>query len=328
LNNLERVETLKKQTKPGAVGARHADAQVADKFAEPAEIAETDLGPLTPPEFPAGFKKHLTVDLGGGVTMEFVLIPAGEFLMGSPHDEERRYHEGKQHRVRITNGYYLGVYEVTQEQYERLVGDNPSWFSEKGGGKEKVAGLDTSRFPVERVSWEDAIEFCRKLSELPSEREAGRRCRLPTEAEWEYACRAGTTTPTGYGPTLSSRTDANFRGTDANDPYGAREVGPYLARTVAVGSYRANSWGLYDMHGNVYEWCQDWYSDDYYENSPANDPTGPAAGYTRVVRGGTWSGWAYTCRSASREGLLGIPTILSEHVGLRVVLDLPDASTG
>src|SRR5262249_46149806 len=149
-------------------------------------------------------------------------------------------------------------------EYARVMGTNPSWFCAEAEGKEKVAGMDTRRFPVEMVSWEDARAFCRKLSSLPDEQKAGRAYRLPTEAEWEYACRAGTTSTFHCGNTLSGK-QANVNG---YQPYGDTEQGPYLERTTTVGSYEANDHGLYDMHGNVWEWCQDWFDPAYYGKSP------------------------------------------------------------
>src|SRR5262249_1832470 len=150
-------------------------------------------------------------------------IPAGEFLMGSPDsDPEAREDEKPQHRVRITRPFYLGVHEVTQEEYQRVMGGNGCFFSPTGAGKDKVAGLNTARFPAEQVRWHDAAPFSRKLPELPAERHAGRAYRLPTEAEWEYACRAGTTTPFHTGDSLSSF-QANFNG---SYPYGKAAPGP------------------------------------------------------------------------------------------------------
>jgi formylglycine-generating enzyme required for sulfatase activity len=228
--------------------------------------------------------------LTNSIGMKLVLIPPGEFQMGSPEDEKDRYSdEGPQHRVRLTQPFYLGVHEVTQGEYERVTGTNPSHFM-------TVSGQDPSRFPVEKVSWEDAVEFCRKLSALPAERSAGREYRLPTEAEWEYACRAGTTTPFHFGSVLNGR-EANC---DGNYPYGTSEKGPHLKRTTTVGSYSANGFGLYDMHGNLWEWCSDWYDEKYYANSPVDDPQGPALGSRRVGRGGCWIYDAGVCRSADR----------------------------
>jgi formylglycine-generating enzyme required for sulfatase activity len=183
------------------------------------------------------------------IGMKLVFIPAGKFTMGSPNDEANRSADEQQHEVAITREFYLGVYEVTQEEYETVMGQNPSWFCAGGDGKERVAGLDTRRFPVENVSWEDAVEFCRKLSARAAETKAGRAYRLPTEAEWEYACRGGarSSEPFHFGAALSS-TQANF---DGNLPYGGAAKGPYMGRTCRVGSYQPNGFGLYDLHGEL-----------------------------------------------------------------------------
>ncbi len=199
---------------------------------------------------PAAPPKEVTNSIG----MKLALIPAGKFLMGSPKDEKDRLLAEEQHEVSITKPFYLGVYEVTQAEYEKVMENNPSCFSANGDGKYSVNDMDTSRFPVENVSWDDAVAFCKKLSELPEEKKAGRVYRLPTEAEWEYACRAGTKTPFHYGDSLSSK-QANFCG---HFPYGGADKGPWLKRTAKVDTYAANAFGLYDMHGNVWEWCQDW----------------------------------------------------------------------
>jgi formylglycine-generating enzyme required for sulfatase activity len=226
--------------------------------------------------------------------------------MGSTNEFGRFAHE-HQHKVVLTKPFYMGVYEVTQAEYEKVTGKNPSHFAKSGEGKEAVGDLDTARFPVESVTWEEAVEFCRRLSELPAEKEAGRSYRLPTEAEWEYACRAGTTTVFHFGESLAS-TQANF---DGNYPYLEREdvlkgedpkklQGPYLKRPTTVGSYEPNAWGLYDMHGNIWEWVADWYSPVYYKSSPEQDPQGPEEGTKKVSRGGGWYYFAAGCRAASR----------------------------
>ncbi len=258
-----------------------------------------------------GLPRELTNRIG----MKLTLIPPGEFMMGSPKSEEGRdSDEGPQHRVRITKAFYLGVYEVTQGEYERVVGTNPSALAPEGSGSGRVWTQDTSRFPVERVSWEEAVEFCRALSALPGERTAGREYRLPTEAEWEYACRAGTTTPFHFGGVL----DASQANCDGNHPYGTSTFGPYLERTTTVGSYSANGFGLYDMHGSVWEWCADWSDSGYYANSPTDDPPGPASGSSRVSRGGSWRSGARYCRSANRNCYE--PAHRSFSLGFRVAL--------
>jgi formylglycine-generating enzyme required for sulfatase activity len=190
---------------------------------------------------------------------------------------------------------------------------NPSFFNAARGG-----GPD---FPVEQVRWREAVAFCEKLSGLPAEQKAGRTYRLPTEAEWEYAARAGTTTAFHPGDALSSR-QANC---DGNRPYGKAPRGPHLERTAKVGSYPANNWGLHDVHGNVAEWCSDFYDPDYYKKSPRENPPGPDAGvldtgfrqFFRVVRGGCWLDEPRACRSAYRFRLQ--PTEPYRLVGLRVV---------
>jgi formylglycine-generating enzyme required for sulfatase activity len=231
------------------------------------------------------------------IGMKLTLIPAGKFVMGSPPSEAERDAEELQHEVVITRPFYLGVYEVTQEQYQKVMGKNPSWFNDKRGG-----GPD---HPVEQVRRREAIEFCQKLSELPAEMQAKRHYRLPTEAEWEYACRAGTTTAFSFGNALAA-TQANFNG---KYPYGGAPKGPNLQRTAKVGSYAPNAWGLYDMHGNVWEWCSDWYDPGYYKNSPREDPQGPDKGvistgfandFFVVLRGGSWLEEGRGCRGAYR----------------------------
>jgi formylglycine-generating enzyme required for sulfatase activity len=261
----------------------------------------------------------LAREVTNSIGMKLALIPPGKFLMGSPPNEKDREHLDKgseqQHEVEISKPFYMGMYEVTQADYERVMGTNPSWFSATGGGKENVEGQDTSRFPAENVSWNDAVEFCKKLSELPEEKHKGRVYRLPTEAEWEYACRGGASSkPFSFGDSLSS-TQANF---DGNYPYGGAARGPHLQRTTRVGSYEANAFGLYDMHGNVYEWCADWYDENFYKDSPRKDPQGPATGTRRVLRGGSWDCYGWSCRSAYR--LFVYPAGQGVYFGFRVVL--------
>jgi formylglycine-generating enzyme required for sulfatase activity len=187
------------------------------------------------------------------------------------------------------------------------------WQAVMGTNQSKFKG-DTKR-PVELVSWTDATNYCAKMT--AGERAAGRlpagyEYRLPTEAEWEYACRAGTTTATAYGNSLSS-TQANFNG---NSPYGGAANGPYLENTTKVGSYAPNAWGLYDMHGNVWEWCWDWYGP--YPGEGVIDPRGPNTGSDRVLRGGGWGSIGGGCRSAGR--LHGWPGIWYYRIGFRPVL--------
>ncbi|MBN2293282.1 MAG: formylglycine-generating enzyme family protein [Pirellulales bacterium] len=212
---------------------------------------------------------------------------------------------GPCNRVRITKPFYLGVYEVTQEQYERIMDKNPS--SVYLGSTQ---GFKGPFHPVNNVSWYDAVEFCKKLSA-----QEGRIYRLPTEAQWEYACRAGTTTPFNFGSALNGK-QANCLG--KKEPYGTDMTGPYLARTTIVGSYAANAFGLYDMHGNIEEWCADWHDWHYYENSITDDPTGPTTGSDRILRGGDWVSRPKQCRSAYRNRIT--PSKSYQITGFRVVL--------
>lgn len=257
--------------------------------------------------------KSITNTIG----MTLVSIPAGRFDMGSPAAEEARDEdEGPLHPVRIVRAFYLGAHEVTQGQYERVMGRNPSHFTADGPRKESVAGLDVKRFPVEGITWEEARRFCLELSRLPEERREGRRYRLPTEAEWEYACRAGTRTAFWCGATLES-TQANFNG---GLPYGSVSSGPWLQRPASVGSYPPNPWGLYDMQGNVWEWCEDWYGADYYGRSAQDDPRGPDAGSVIVVRGGAWTETGTSCRAADRFSYP--PSGNGANVGFRVLCEV------
>ncbi|MDR1611368.1 MAG: SUMF1/EgtB/PvdO family nonheme iron enzyme, partial [Planctomycetota bacterium] len=253
----------------------------------------------------------LSLDCGGGVTLDLVRIPAGTFMMGSPAggleaDDVREIKEIRrkkswgeydetQHQVTLSSAFYMGIYEVTQSQWRAVMGGNPSNFS----------GYDN---PVEQVSWNDAVEFCRMLSV-----KTGRKVRLPTEAEWEYACRAGTTTAFNTGETISTD-QANY---DGNYTYGNGRKGVYREKTTPVGSFPANAWGLYDMHGNVWEWCSDWYGG--YDLTKTKDPQGVSGGTHRVVRGGAWNHVPSCGRSAGRGW--PEPGVRGEEVGFRVVLD-------
>jgi len=256
----------------------------------------------------------LTLDCGNGQTLKFVMIPSGEFMMGSPatlpglalslrgdniyldnNPQPAPPDEQPQHKVRITRPFYLGTFTVTQAQYAAVMGANPSRY--KGANR-----------PVEMVSWNDAVAFCTKLSA-----KTGREVRLPTEAEWEYACRAGTTGPWYTSETLSTKL-ANIR-----DYWGWAESDEYHA-TTPVGSYPPNPWGLYDMVGNVQQWVQDWYDyGGYYKVSPVDDPTGPVGGPAHVARGGAWDGTAGECRSAIRKEWVEPYTERDWTKGFRVV---------
>jgi len=225
------------------------------------------------------------------LSIEMLWVKPGTFEMGSPSSEKDRDDDETPHAVTLTEGYWLGKHEVTQAQWEKVMGSNLSRY--KGGDR-----------PVETVSWTEVTSFCAKLT--ASERAAGRlpagmTYQLPTEAQWEYACRAGTKTAFSFGNSLTS-SQANIRG-------GPRE-------TTDVGKYPANAWGVHDMHGNVYEWCADWYEE--YPTGTARDPVGPAVGSGRVIRGGSWFRTADYARSAYRAGIG--PASSSNRLGFRLSL--------
>lgn len=260
------------------------------------------------------------------IGMKLAPIPAGKFLMGAaPGEAGAQGHESPRHRVEISRPFQMGVHEVTQAQFEQVMGYNPSYFCKAGDGADKVAGMDTTSFPVESVSWGEAVAFCRKLSERPAEKKAGRAYRLPTEAEWEYACRVGAETAFHTGSTLTAK-QANINGWFR---YGPSERGPNLQRTTTVGSYPPNEYGLYDMHGNVWEWCHDWWDPGYYGKSPQTDPTGPDSGENRVVRGGAWENIYWPTGVDHRCAYRGAdpPGARLRHVGFRVVC-LPAPGSG
>lgn len=239
--------------------------------------------------------KTITNSIG----MKLVLIPKGTFMMGSPIEEEGADNDEEQHQVTIGKDYYLGVTEVTQGQYEKVMGTNPSYFQ-----KRVIRKSDSSMYPVEQVSWEDAVEFCKKLSDLPEEKKAGRVYRLPTEAEWEYACRAGSKAAYSFGANSKTLGDYAWFGENSGG-----QIHP-------VGEKKANAWGLYDMHGNVWEWCSDWYG--VYPKGSVSDPSGPSEGSDRVDRGGSWINGAANCRSARRSGY--DPSYRYNNYGFRVAL--------
>jgi uncharacterized protein (TIGR02996 family) len=239
--------------------------------------------------------------LPGDIALALVLVPPGSFLMGM---EDGDADETPSHRVTLTRGFWLGVHPVTQAQWCSLLPALDFGFR----------GAD---LPAEEVNWFEAQEFCRRLSEA-----TGQPFRLPSEAEWEYACRAGTATAFSFGPGLSSE-QANF---DANYVYGAGVQGVYRGKTTPSGTFPANAWGLYDLHGNVLEWCQDWYHGDYYRQSPEHDPPGPSEGHTRVVRGGSWYFAAPPARSAYR--FYQDPEQRDDDLGFRVAASIPAGSSG
>ena len=231
------------------------------------------------------------------LNLTMIWVKPGTFMMGSPESEAGRSSNETQHQVTLTKGFYLGKYEVTQAQWEKVKGSNPSHF--KGADR-----------PVEKVPWNDAVDFCKKLTEM--EKKAGRvpegmSYQLPTEAQWEYACRAGTTTAYSWGNDInSSRANYNWvnGGNDGND----------FKQTRDVGQYAANPWGFFDMQGNVWEWVSDWKAN--YLTNAQTDPEGPASGSYRVERGGSWISGGTNLRSAKR--ISTTPSNRFPTIGFRV----------
>lgn len=246
---------------------------------KPAASAEPTSAPTAAPA------DGLTLDLGGGVNMLLAKVPAGKFLMGSPPTEKARSNdEGPQHEVTISKPFYIGMFHVTQAQYQQIISENPS------------VSAHGPNYPVENVSWEMAVAFCKKLSE-----KTRRTVRLPTEAEFEYATRAGTTTRYYYGDDADYKLMGDYAWWAKNCN---NDIHP-------VGLKKPNAWNLYDMYGNVWQWCSDWY-DDTYPNEKQTDPKGPQSGQYRVMRGGCWLVGPHTMddkegKMLSRSALRGVP---------------------
>ncbi|WP_417385388.1 SUMF1/EgtB/PvdO family nonheme iron enzyme [Gimesia sp.] len=284
---------------------------------ETKRFARLNLGTLQSPEqkgfFPGEWVLRTKIDpkqFTNSIGMQLVKIPAGEFLMGSRNlaneiarlfDSKAEYYEDvhPEHRVKLSRPFYMATSEVTQRQWKTVMGTEP-W-----KGKEYVReGAD---YAASYVSWEEATQYCRKLSE-----KEGKTYRLPTEAEWEFACRAGSRTVYSFGDDASSLSEYAWYDVNAYD------IDEKFAHRVA--QKRSNAFGLYDMHGNVWEWCQDWYGDDYYRKSPTADPSGPSSGSGRVLRGGSWLRNALFNRSTDRDW--NTPDYRLFDVGFRVVCEL------
>jgi formylglycine-generating enzyme required for sulfatase activity len=263
-------------------------------------LATLILSGIAPATQDAGPAPELRIDLGQNVAIEMVLIEPGDLTMGTPADQAGLYYDQvPPHRVKITRPFYLGATHVTQAQWRAVTNKNPSYFQ----------GSD--RLPVENVSWLDAQEFLKKLSAADHVT-----YRLPTEAEWEYACRAGTKTSfNSGGKYVAKKAQQTSHDLDAVGWYGANSQ----RVSHPVGQKKPNAWGLYDMHGNVWEWCEDWYGT--YLAGAATNPRAEATGSARVLRGGSWGYNAGVCRAAFRAWLS--PALRRSDVGFRVVLSAP-----
>jgi formylglycine-generating enzyme required for sulfatase activity len=239
-----------------------------------------------------GLPPTLALELAHGVQMELALIPAGRFTMGSPKDEKGRNYDEKPHEVTISKPFYMARHETTQGQYQAVIDNNPVINKfEKNPNR-----------PVNSVSWQDALVYCFKLG-----RKVGRDVRLPTEAEWEFACRAGTQTPYYTGATAGDLDQAGWY------------KGNIKEHVQPVARKKPNAFGLYDMYGNAAEWCQDWYEE--YPEAPMTDPRGASIGLGRVVRGGSWLRPAEQCRSASRQWVRSVDR--PGYLGFRVAVSAP-----
>lgn len=295
----------------------------------PAILAMMILSLSTLTTFAQDERKEITNSIG----MKMKSIPLGSFAMGSPVTERNREDHEVVHQVTLSSDFYLGVYEVTQAQYERVMGKNPSYFQDL-----RIQG-DNSNHPVEYVYWSEAVHFCERLSELPEEKVAGRVYRLPTEAEWEYACRAGSKTAYGFGDEPRDLKDhawfANNSGTkqiDADALSDQHRDNPrnYVdaleaagCTTHPVGLKKPNAWGLYDMHGNVAEWISEWYAAYPKEaisdpGQPLTLPTEPEGNKAHLIRGGSWYTTAADCRSAARRKVTS--SYRDVVIGFRVVM--------
>jgi uncharacterized protein (TIGR02996 family) len=227
----------------------------------------------------------------------FAWIPPGSFCIGSPVGEARRFENESQREVTLTRGFWMGVHEVTQGQWQRIIGTTPAYFSRTGRYADrvkKISAASLASFPIENVSWDEMQTFLARLGE-----QLGQQFRLPTEAEWEYACRAGTTSTFHFGPALNGR-QARCNG---REPYGTKKTGPAPGRPAPVGSYPPNAFGLYDMHGNVYELCQDMYEEDPTLLGSIDPVWTEGDAERRVLRGGCWQDAAWGCRAAFRYGV-------------------------
>lgn len=324
------MENRKSGLKRGVEGPlqtpRATDGGPMDETAVPAghvpQLAEAPFDAAQALAHQQAWARHLgsEIEISNSIGMRFRLIPPGEFMMGSfDHEPAYTADQGPRHRVRITQVFYLGMFEVTQGEYSQVMGSNPSYYSSGGEGDKKAVGSFTSRHPVNAVSWLDAVAFCNKLSELEQLQPcyslvgatvatvAGDGYRLPTEAEWEYACRSG-----------SAGMYCFWDNTQLDDYAWHKAICEGLH---PVGEKLPNGFGLYDVHGSLLEWCGDWWATDYYANSPVDDPPGPDSGESRALRGGSWrNGHPPHLRCARRSHYA--PDVSYDYTGFRVARSL------
>ncbi|TLU81517.1 MAG: formylglycine-generating enzyme family protein [Chlorobium sp.] len=248
-------------------------------------------------------------------SIDFKKIPKGWFLMGSPKSEKtQRANEYPVHDIYISDDFYISIYPITQKQYFDVMGYNNSYFSKNGKGVDSVTDLVTDDFPVESVSWYEACLFCEKLNLNNASNIY--KYRLPTEAEWEYCCRANKFTAFNTGDKFNS----NMGNIHPLYPYNSSIVGNFFGMTCNVGSYKPNDFGLHDMHGNIWEWCLDYYSSSYYSTSSHKNPFGPEKGFAKTYRGGAWNCYSRFCRSGYRG--FGDPNIGFYDLGFRIVSEI------
>ncbi|WP_371718254.1 formylglycine-generating enzyme family protein [Anabaena sp. UHCC 0204] len=296
-------EKRRDETNPRLIGQYNSEInriklQISERQQELDKLPKTSLTPATNQSF--------IEELGFGVKLEMIYIPGGTFLMGAPKIEvDSDDDERPQHYVTV-KPFYLGKYTITQEQWEKVVYSCPTiedWLDPH------PSYFKGDKLPVEQVSWYDAVEFCARLA-----KKTGRQYRLPSEAEWEYACRAGSAKPFAFGDTITTDV-VNY---DGNYTYGNAPKGKYRVQTTAIGTFPPNAFGLYDMHGNVLEWCADsWH--DSYEDAPSDGSAwiNENDNQHRLLRGGSWNHYPEWCRSATRNRLA--PDVRNGLVGFRVV---------
>ncbi len=283
-------------------------AEESNQLSEEHIETPSEEEPPQPPDVPGKEAGERRVYKIAGVSYPFRWCPAGSFTMGSPQNESGRSDNEAAHEVTLTRGFWILETEVTQEMWTSVFDWNPSWFSNTGTGAPRIKHIETGTLPVEQVTWEETADFCKAIEKI-----SGWHVLLPTEAEWEYACRAGTSTPYSFGDEIEPE-DANY---DDSEPGNIAQKRRAVRNPYPVAGFPPNPWGICDMHGNVAEWCRDRYGD--LETESVTDPIGPEQGNSRVFRGGAWFLDSSCCRSAYRYGL--DPDTRAYYLGFRIVLE-------